>query len=193
MGTSTTTSTTTPTTTTSTTTTAAPSSTTTTTSTEAPTDPPTEPPTTSGVPVDIACAIKKGNALAAQLMSLGEKGRADITSADLSYNPRLDEATIQQLLAYLPNLKAVNLAGLGMGQMHPDLFKNNPSLKNINVSNNNIVCARGVFTDLKPKKINYGGNPALQKLTNRSKAKKGKALQDIETFDSIPKDHCIYV
>jgi len=116
-----------------------------------------------------------------------------ITSADLSYNPRLEEGTIQQILAYLPNLKAVNLAGLGMGQMHPDLFKNNPNLKNINISNNNVVCARNVFTALKPKKINYGGNPALEKLTNRSKAKKGKAVQDIETFDSIPKDHCIYV
>ena len=41
-----------------------------------------------------------------------------ITSADLSYNPRLEEGTIQQILAYLPNLKAVNLAGLGMGQVN---------------------------------------------------------------------------
>jgi len=158
------------------------------------------------VPVDIACAIKKGKsldcanfnlatgeALAAQLMALGQKGRSGITSADLSHNPRLDETTIQQILAYLPNLKSISLAGLGMGQMHPDLFKNNPNLKNINISNNNVVCARNVFSHLKPKKINYGGNPALEKLTNRSKAKKGKALQDIEAFDSIPKDHCIYV
>jgi hypothetical protein len=40
-----------------------------------------------------------------------------ITSADLSYNPRLSDATVQQILAYLPNLKAVNLAGIGMGQV----------------------------------------------------------------------------
>lgn len=68
-------------------------------------------------------------------------------------------------------------------QVPPGLFKSTEKVNNVNISDNNIICARGVFTNLQLAKLTYGGNPLLKKLTGRSKSKKSKAKEDVRKID----------
>lgn len=130
------------------------------------------------------------------LLELRAEGRNKITNMDLSYNVNLDINTVIQILGHLPNLKKLTLKGMNFeyGQLPTQIFAANPLIKSLDISENNLVCARGVLGKLvNLKKMVYGGNPLLNTATGRNKAKKGKVTEDIATFNAFPKENCIYV
>jgi hypothetical protein len=65
-------------------------------------------------------------------------------------------------------------------------------MNNINISDNDIICTRGVFSNLKfLKRLTYAGNPLLKDLTGRTKAKKKKVEIDVKKFDhDVDDSHC---
>jgi len=79
-----------------------------------------------------------------------------------------------------------------MKQVPPGLFKSTEKVNNVNISDNDIICARGVFSNVKDLKLlTYGGNPLLKDLTGRSKAKKKKVAIDVQKFDhDVDDSHC---
>merc|ERR1712210_70074 len=78
----------------------------------------------------------------AQINALHDTKRFKIHSIDLSRNPKLNGESIKKILERLPNLKKANLAGVDMKQVPPGLFKSTEKVNNVNISDNDIICAR---------------------------------------------------
>ena len=64
------------------------------------------------------------------------------------------------------------------------------------MSDNNLVCIRGVLKNLDNlKKFTFKNNPDefIEAAGGKSKAKKGKLQKIIEAFQTMPAHKCIYV
>ena len=174
------------------------------TTTEEPTT--TTTTTTIFMPKDISCSIKKGKSLncskrnmhtgeslVKMIMSMTPKQRKSVKHLDISGNPALPVDTLKSILTYLPSLTSLD-ASFGRWTVIPaDMFKFNPKLKNLDVSNNKIQCIRGALSGLKMKSMKWAGNELLTEVANgQTKSKKGKLVKIIIEWNKMDKGLCFY-
>ena len=130
------------------------------------------------------------------LFELKKEGRERITTLDLSYNENLELDSVTTILSYLPNLTNLKLKGFGWQHLPPNLFKDNKGLKMLDLSDNDLVCIRGVLTKLTQlKKLIFKNNPDefISSAGGKTKAKKGNVAKTVDLLNNVPAHRCIYV
>ena len=174
------------------------------TTTEEPTT--TEQTTSVFIPKDISCSIKKGKSLNCSkrnmhtgeslikmIMSMTPKQRKSVKQLDISGNPALPIETLKSILTYLPSLSSLDVSYGRWTVIPSDMFKFNPKLKNLDISNNKVQCLRGALSGLKMKSMKFAGNDLLVEVAGgKTKSKKGKLVKLINDWSKMDKDLCFY-
>jgi len=176
----------------------------TTTSTTTGTTTTTTTTTTSHFPKDFPCGHKKGKKLECQnrnmhtgmtlvnyIMDMSLKERAKIKAIDVTNNPGLSFEVLMSIIGHLPSLSSLTARHNGWTIIPSNLFANNPKIKNVDISDNEVQCIRNVFKNLKMKKMTFEHNAMLQEAAGGArKGKKSKLAKYIEAWNDLPRDLC---
>ena len=131
-----------------------------------------------------------GSWMVEYVMNMPLKDRSKVKSLDISKNPNLPFQNIMAIIGHFPNLSSLTARYNGWKIIPSNFFENNRKVKSLDISSNDIQCLRGVFKNMKMKKMSFGDNEKLQAAVGAKKGKKSKLLKYLETFAKMPKEWC---